>query len=177
MSKHALWIICRWAVSRHITCCRRNKEALWDHHFIFRVPGPVDHAFTTLHGEVDVGHHRYCRKSLDAGDCVHKEREKLVPLRHESSPFSCDFSLSAILEIQSSRKSTLWICSASQSENEQYTHSLIPLDPNINQSHWCIWYGRAKRISVLPPRYGKSLIYWLAPLVWIRHPLYSSGWS
>ena len=39
------------------------------------------------------------------------------------------------LEIQSSRESTIWICSASHSGNEQYTHSPIPLDPNINQSH------------------------------------------
>ena len=29
-----------------------------------------------------------------------------------------------------------WTCSVS--------HSLIPLDPNINQSHWCIWYRRAR---------------------------------
>ena len=46
------------------------------------------------------------------------------------------------LEIQSSRESTIWICSASHSGNEQYTHSPIPLDPNINQSHQCIWYKR-----------------------------------
>lgn len=51
------------------TCWLGNKEALWDDHFIFRVPGPVNHAFTTLHGEVDVSHHRHCWKSLDAGHC------------------------------------------------------------------------------------------------------------
>ena len=89
-----LGIIWWWAVSRHITCWRRNKEALWDHHFIFRVPGPVDHAFTTLHGEVDVGHHRYRRKSLDAGDCVRKEREKLAPPWREWATSSFDISLS-----------------------------------------------------------------------------------
>jgi hypothetical protein len=36
---------------------------------------------------------------------------------------------------------------------------------------------RAKSVAVLPTGYGKSLIYWLAPLVWIRHPLYSSDIS
>ena len=51
------------------TCWLGNKEALRDDHFIFRVPGPVDHAFTTLHGEVDVSHYRHCWKSLDAGHC------------------------------------------------------------------------------------------------------------
>ena len=30
---------------------------------------------------------------------------------------------------------------------------------------------------VLQTGYGERLTYWLAPLVWIRHPLYSSDWS
>ena len=51
------------------------------------------------------------------------------------------------LEIQSSLESTIWICSASHSGNEQYTHSPIPLEPNVNQSHRrrCIWYRLAKK--------------------------------
>ena len=68
------------------------------------------------------------------------------------------------LEIESSRKSTIWICAASHSGNEQYTHSPIPLAHNINQSYRCIWYRQAKSVAVLPTWYGKSLIYWLSPL-------------
>ena len=30
---------------------------------------------------------------------------------------------------------------------------------------------------VLQTGYGERLTYWLAPLVWIRHPLYASDWS
>ena len=37
--------------------------------------------------------------------------------------------------------------------------------------------GGAKSVAVLLTVYGKSLIYWLAPLVWTRHALYSSDWS
>lgn len=44
-----------------------DKETLRDDDLIFRVPGPVDHAFTTLHGEVDVSHHGHRWKPLDAG--------------------------------------------------------------------------------------------------------------
>lgn len=57
-----------WYNQSH-TCWLGNKEALWDDHFIFGVPGPVNHAFTTLHGEVDVSHHRHCGEPLDAGHC------------------------------------------------------------------------------------------------------------
>ena len=55
-------------------------------------------------------------------------------------------------------ESTIWICSASNSGNEQYTHSLIPLAQNINQSHRCIWYRRAKSVAVLPIGYDKSYL-------------------
>lgn len=58
-----------WAVQSR-TCWLGDKEALRDDDLIFRVPGPVDHAFATLHGEVDVGHHRHCWKPLDAGHCT-----------------------------------------------------------------------------------------------------------
>ena len=37
--------------------------------------------------------------------------------------------------------------------------------------------GGAKSVAVLLTGYGKSLIYWLARLVWIRPPLCSSDWS
>ena len=37
--------------------------------------------------------------------------------------------------------------------------------------------GGAKSVAVLPTGNGKSLICWLAPLVWIRHHLYASDWS
>ena len=81
------------------------------------------------------------------------------------------------LELQISCESTIWICSASHSGNKQCTHSTIPLAQNINQSHWWIWYRRALIVAVLLTGYGKSCIYWLAPLVWICQPLDSSNWS
>lgn len=55
---------------RSRTCWLGNKETLRDDDLIFRVPGPVDHAFTTLHGEVDVSHHGHRWKPLDAGHCT-----------------------------------------------------------------------------------------------------------
>ena len=59
---------------------------------------------------------------------------------------------------KSSRKSTIWICSASHSGNKQYNPSPMPLSQHINQSHPCIWYRRAKSIAVLPIGYGKSYL-------------------
>ena len=53
----------------------------------------------------------------------------------------------------------------SHSGNKQYTHSPIAQTQNINKSHWCIWYRWVKSVSVLQIVYGKSLMYWLAPLV------------
>ena len=37
--------------------------------------------------------------------------------------------------------------------------------------------GGAKSVAVLLIVHSNSLIYWLAPLAWIHHPLYSSDWS
>ena len=63
-----------------------------------------------------------------------------------------------MVEIQSSRESTIWICSASHSGNEQYNPSPMPLSQHINQSNRCIWYRRVKSVAVLPIGYGKSYL-------------------
>lgn len=52
------------------TCWLGDEESLRNDDFILRIPGPVHHAFTALHGEVDVSHHRHCWKPLDAGHCT-----------------------------------------------------------------------------------------------------------
>ena len=51
------------------TCSLGQEDSLGDDHLVLRVPGPVHHALTTLHGEVDVSHHRHSWKPLYAGHC------------------------------------------------------------------------------------------------------------
>ena len=75
------------------------------------------------------------------------------------------------LEIQSSHESTR-ICLASHSGNKQYTHSPIAQTQNINQTHRCIWYRRAKSVAVLPIVYSKTYLLVsgldMSPLVFFR---------
>jgi hypothetical protein len=69
------------------------------------------------------------------------------------------FGADNTLEIQSSRESTIWICSATHSGNEQYTrvYSGPPLAQNINQSHRCINIGGPNALLFYRPDTARVL--------------------
>ena len=62
------------------------------------------------------------------------------------------------------------------SGNEQYTHSAMR-KPRTLTNHIGVSDIGGTKALLFYRSYTASLINWLAPLVWIRHPLYSSDWS